>query len=123
MKKALLALVAVVVLAAVGIGAWVALGGDDELEARGTCDGNSYELSVEEDDGSQEITFELQAAAQGETWQVVVEQDGQTLLETERTTDEDAELDLDVPADGEGDEYVVTATPTDGEPCTATLTR
>lgn len=123
MKKALLALAAVVVVAAVAVGAWVAFGGDDEIEARGTCGGSSYELSVEEDDGGQEIAFELQSAAPGETWQVVVEQDGEQLHAGERTTDADAELDLDVPADGTGDEYVVTATPTTGEPCTATLTR
>jgi hypothetical protein len=123
MKKALIALAAVVVVAAVAVGAWLALGGDDDIEARGTCGGNAYELAVEEDDGGHEVTFELQTAAPGETWQVVVEQDGEQLLATERTTDEDAELDLDVPSDGEGDEYVVTATPTSGEPCTATVTR
>lgn len=123
MKKALLALAAVVVVAAIAAGAWIALGGDDDLEARGTCGGNAYELSVEDDDGGQELTFELQTAAPGEVWQVVVEQDGRTLLEGERTTDADAELDLDVPTDGEGDEYAVTATPTTGEPCTATVTR
>lgn len=123
MKKALIALAAVVAIAAIGAGAWVALAGDDEVEARGTCGGNAYELSVEEDDGGHEVTFELQTPAPGETWQVVVEQDGEQLFATERTTDDDAELDLDVPTDGEGDAYVVTATPTTGEPCTATLTR
>jgi hypothetical protein len=123
MKKALLAIVVVVAIAAVGIGAWIAFGGEDDIEARGTCGGNAWELGVEEDDGNHEVTFELLTAAPGETWQVVVEQDGEELFATERTTDDDAELDLDVPTDGEGDEYVVTATPTTGEPCVATVSR
>jgi hypothetical protein len=124
MKKALLALAAVVVVAAVAIGSWIAFGGESDVETRGTCGGNAYELAVEEEDGGLDVTFELQAAAPGETWTVLVEQDGNTLLEGERTTDEDAELDLDAPANGdEGDEFTVTATPTTGEPCTATVTR
>lgn len=124
MKKALLALAAVVVIAAVAIGSWIAFGGEDDVETRGTCGGNAYTLAVEDEDGGLEVTFELQAAAPGETWAVLVEQGGNTLLEGERSTDEDAELDIDAPASSDdGDEFTVTATPASGEPCTATVTR
>ncbi|MEI5675652.1 MULTISPECIES: hypothetical protein [Nocardioides] len=124
MKKAVLAVAAVAVLVAVGLGAWLALGGDDETSVRDTCGGNAYELAVEDEDGQVEVTFELQAANAGETWQVLVEQGDRTLLDGSRTTDEDAELDVDVPANGDdGDEFTVTATPEGGEPCVARLTR
>ncbi|WP_244928866.1 hypothetical protein [Nocardioides sp. W7] len=125
MKKAVLVVVAVVVVAVVALGVWAVWGGDeDEVVARDTCGGNAYELSVEDEDGGLEVTFELQSANADETWQVLIEQDGRTLLEGTRVTDEDAELDVDVPARAEdGDEFTVTATPADGEPCVATLTR
>jgi hypothetical protein len=129
MKKALLALAAVVAVVAVGGGTALALsGGDDDKESRGTCGGNAYELAVEREDGGLEVTFELQSAAPGETWDVLVEQGGTTLLDGSRTTDEDGELDVDVPAhEKDGDTFTVTATPAAGatgaEPCTATVTR
>ena len=122
MKKTLLIAVAVAVLVAGGLVAWLTLGGEDEQVARGTCDNRSYELSVEKEDGALDVTFELQSAAPGENWEVLIEQDGTAILSGSRTTDEDAELDLDAPADTDGgDEFTVTATPESGEPCTATV--
>jgi hypothetical protein len=126
MKKALLALAAVVVAAAIGLGAWAAFGAEESDDtARGTCGGRSTELTVEKDDGGLEVSFELQSTAPGEAWDVVLQQGDTTLLEGQRQTDEDAELDLDAPAEESGgDEFRATATPADGgEPCTATLTR
>ena len=125
MKKALLALVAIVVVAGIGLGSWAAFADDGEVTARDTCDGRSYELSVEDEDGGLEVAFELQSTGPDETWDIVVEQGDTTLLEGQRQTDEDAELDLDAPADSNGsDEFTVTATPAaGGESCTATLTR
>ncbi len=126
MKKALLAIVAVVVVAAVALGSWTAFADDgDGPTSRDTCDGRTTELSVEKDDGGLEVSFELQSTTPGETWDVVLEQGDTTLLEGQRQTDEDAELDLDAPADENGsDEFAVTATPAvGGESCTASLTR
>jgi len=125
MKKALLALTALVVVAAVVIGSWVAVADDGDKTARGTCADRSTELTAEQDDGALEVSFELQSTAPGETWDVVLQQGDTTLLEGQRQTDEDAELDLDAPADENGsNELTATATPADGgEPCTATLTR
>jgi len=126
MKKALLALVAVLVVAALAAGSWTAFAGEgDGKTARGTCADRSTELSVEQEDGGLEASFELQSVAPGETWDVVLKQGGTTLLEGQRQTDEDAELDLDAPADEDGsNEFTATATPADGgEPCTASVTR
>lgn len=110
------------VVAAVAIAAWP-LFGDDEAEAQGTCDSAVYQLSVEPEDGSLEVNFELQSAAPDEVWDVVVQQDASILLEGQRTTDEDGELDVDVPTRSIGDnDFVVTATPHNGEACTARLT-
>lgn len=125
MKKALLAVAAVVGVAAVALGSWAAFADEGETTARDTCDGRTYELSVEDEDGGLEVTFELQSTGPGESWDVVVQQGETTLLEGQRQTDEDGELDVDTPAEDSGsDELTVTATPADGgEPCTATLTR
>lgn len=123
MTKALIAAAVVVVAALVAGGAWWMLaGGDDEQSARGTCGSATYEMSVEPEDGGLEVTFELQSTAPGETWQIVVEQDGTAVLTGERQTDEDAELDVDVTVSkSDGTSFTVTATPQDGEACTASL--
>lgn len=123
MRKALIAVAVVVVAALVAGGAWWMLaGGDDEQSARGTCGSATYEMSVEPEDGGLEVTFELQSTAPGETWQIVVEQDGTAVLTGERQTDEDAELDVDVTVSkSDGTSFTVTATPQDGEACTASL--
>jgi hypothetical protein len=124
MKRTVLIVLGAIVLVLIGGGAWALTRGDDESVERGTCAATSYELSVEKDDEGLEVAYELQSGAPDETWDVVVEQGDTTLLEGERRTDEDAELDLDVIAQEDGaDTFTVTATPADGEPCTATLTR
>ena len=97
-------------------------GGDTEKTERGNCGGASYELSVDEEKDGLEVTFELQSAGPGEVWNVVVEQDGTSLLEGERQTDEDGELDVDAFADkSDGTSFKVTATPESGEACTASI--
>jgi hypothetical protein len=124
MKKAVLAIVAAVVVLVVAGGAVWALSGDDGTSATGTCGGATYEMSAENDDAGLEVTFELQSAAPGETWNVVVEQDGVSVLEGDRQTDEDAELDVDVTVnEDDGTGFTVTATPQNGDPCVATLDR
>ena len=110
MKKALLAIVAVVVVAAVALGSWAAFADDgDGPTARDTCDGRTTELSVEKDDGALEVSFELQSSAPGETWQIKIAQADEVLLEDERETDADAEIDVDVPARGDN-RFTATAT-------------
>ncbi|MCW2773943.1 MAG: hypothetical protein JWN91_2269 [Nocardioides sp.] len=124
MKKTVLAIVVAMVVLVVAGGAVWALSGDDETSATGTCGGATYEMSAENDDAGLEVTFELQSAAPGETWNVVVEQDDVSVLEGDRQTDEDAELDVDVTVnEDDGTSFTVTATPQNGDPCVATLER
>ena len=118
---ALAAVVALVVVAAVATGGWLVLR-DDETETRGACGSTPYELTVEADDGALEVSFELTSAAPGELWDVVVRQGGTVLLDGQRTTDEDAEIDVDVPARESGDdEFAVLASSERGDECSATV--
>ena len=123
MKKILLSGLAAVVVAGLAVGAWLLLREDPETTDRGTCAGSTYEFSAESDDGALEVSFELQSSGPGETWEFVLLQDGDPLLEGERTTDEDGEIDIDAVADEDASEFEVTATPESGDACTATLAR
>jgi len=109
------------VLGAVALGT-AGCGEDSEKTERGNCGGASWELSVDKEGDSLDVSFELQSAGAGETWNVLIEQDGTSLLEGERQTDEDGELDADALADGaDGTSFKVTATPETGEACTASI--
>ena len=125
-RRVLVALV-VAAVAVVGLGAAAyALLGDDEDRQRGSCGGVAHELTVESENDGLEVSFELQADQVGQTWDVTLEQDGTTLLEGERRTDEDAELDVDAHADDTAgaDEFTVAFGPSgSGETCTSSVTR
>jgi hypothetical protein len=69
------------------------------------------------------VSFELQSAAPGETWELALLQDGDPLLEGTRMTDEDGEIDIDAIADDDADVFEMTATPESGDACVATLER
>lgn len=123
MKKAVIAVVAIVVVVLAGLGIWAVVGGDDEASARGTCGGVTYQLSRESDDDGLEVAFELQSATAGEVWDISLMQGDTAILTGERTTDEDAEIDFDAPAvESAGTAFTVTATPVaGGETCTVEL--
>ena len=127
MKKIVLIGIAAVVVLAAGVGTALALQGDDEQNARGGCGSATYKLTAEAEDGGLEVNFALQSAAPGETWDVVVEQDGTPLWQGERSTDDEGELDIDVFADEDrGGEFTASATPrgvAGAEPCEARVTR
>lgn len=111
---------ALVVVAVVGGLVWWQTG-DDEVRQAGSCDGASYTLEADREDNTTEVSFEVQAGEPGQTWDVRIEHAGEALVEGSRTTDEDAEIDVDayLPQDATGE---VTATATQGEQtCTATL--
>jgi hypothetical protein len=120
---ALGAAAAVVVAGGAATATWMAVDGGDASKA-GQCADATYALEAEREDGTLEISFELQTAAPGQTWDVEVAHEGEALLTGERETDADAEIDVDVhaPRDSEG-EFSATATPTDGgETCSASIT-
>ena len=112
--------VALVVVAVVGGLVWWQTG-DDETRQAGSCDGASYTLETDREDNTTEVSFEVQANEPGQTLEVRVEHDGEALVEGTRTTDEDAEIDVDayLPQDATGE---ITATATQGDQtCTATV--
>ena len=127
MKRALIAGLGLVVVVGLAVAAWLLLRPEGATTARGTCGTAAYELEAEPEDDVLEVTFELQSAGPDETWMVRVEQDGASLLDGERRTDEDGELDLDVIGEQDAGEFSVVATPmvdgAEGEACTATLSR
>ena len=65
----------------------MAFGDENEVTERGACAGTAYELSVEDDDGGLELSYELQSTGPGEVWAVVVTQGNRTVLDGERTTE------------------------------------
>lgn len=118
-------LVAGVAVLGIAGGAWavVANEADAETRERGTCAATSYELEAEDEDGGVELSFELQSAAPGESWNVELSHNGEVLVSGVRTTDEDAEVDLDafVSGDATPHDVEVAFTGPDGKTCTATL--
>ncbi|WP_104105139.1 hypothetical protein [Nocardioides sp. 616] len=122
MNRALLAVLVVVVIVVVAIAAWFTWGGDDSDTVTGECEGNTYELTVEEEDGGLQVTFDLQTSDPGAVWEVVIEQDGQPLLQSSRVTDDGSEIEVEAMArEDQWDEFVVTATPAAGQPCVASI--
>ena len=110
----------VVIAAVVGVVLWQ--GGDAEAKDTGSCDGATYVLESDREDNTTEISFEVQANEPGQTWEVQIKQGDEVLTEGSRTTDEDAEIDVDAYAT-EGASGDITATATfEGQTCTATLT-
>ena len=86
---------------------------DDDARQAGSCDGASYTLETDREDDTTEVSFEVQANEPGQTWDVRIEHAGEALVEGTRTTDEDAEIDVDayLPQDATGE---ITATATQG---------
>lgn len=114
MRKLVFGGVVVIVLLVAAVVVWQVLDRDEET-TRGTCGGLSYEVSTEDEQSEIELTFELQSAGPGETWSVVIEQDGQEVLSGDRVTDEDGELDAEVLVpESNGTSFTVTATPEGG---------
>lgn len=123
MNRTKIAGVAVAILVVIAAVAGVVWWQSDEAEAHdaGQCDGASFVLESEREDNATEVSFEVQASAPGQTWEVQIMQGDQVLTEGTRTTDEDAEIDVDayLTEDVSGD---ITATATQGDQtCTATI--
>lgn len=123
----IVAAVAVLILLAAGLTFWLTQRGG-EAETRGSCGGSTYELQVEQEDGATQVSFELQTSGPGAVWDVAVTQGDVNLIEAQRTTDEDGELQVETIADEDGDDqFSVTATPVDATaddaPCEVTLQR
>ncbi len=128
MKKSTKSVAAVAAVVVVGAGAgawWWSASADQTQRTDGTCAQARYQLETEDEDGDRvDVSFELQTAAPGERWTLVLREGDTVLVEGERMSDEDAELDIEaqVPQDGE-QTFTVEATPVaGGDTCTAEVT-
>lgn len=68
---------------------------DVEREARGRCTGTSrWELSLEKEYGRIEVDLEIDTARRGRAWKVVLHHDGTQIVNRQRRTDREGEIDL-----------------------------
>ena len=119
-KIAGLAVAILVVIAAAASLVWWQ-SSDAEARDAGSCDDASFVLESEHEDNATEVSFEVQSTEPGQTWRVEITQGDDVLTEGSRTTDEEAEIDVDAYAT-EGASGDITATATQGsQTCTATL--
>ena len=116
-----IAVALLVVIAAVAAIVWWQQDDDAGTREAGNCDGASYVLETEREDNTTEVSFEVQANEPGQAWEVQITQGDEVLVEGTRTTDEDAEIDVDAYV-VEGASGDITATATQGDQtCTATI--
>lgn len=122
-KPALAVLVVVVVLAVAGV-IIAAVQLEGETVVSGDCSDNTYDLSLDEEDGGVQVDFSLQTPASGQTWQVVVQQDSAVVFEGSRATDDEGELEVELTADKDaGNDFTVVALAPDGVECRVDATR
>jgi len=100
---------------------------DGEAEARGTCEASAAafaELSVEPDDGALEVSAEIDGLGPGDVWQVRLVQGEVSLIDGERTADDEGEIDLDAVArEAAGDTFVFEATGQNAAACRVSVER
>ncbi|WP_185994472.1 hypothetical protein [Nocardioides campestrisoli] len=116
-KPALIVFVIVVVLAVAGL-IIAAVQLEDETVVSGDCSDNTYDLSLDGEDGGVQVDFSLQTPDSGQTWQVVVQQDSAVVFEGSRATDDEGELEVELTADKDaGNDFTVVALSPDGTEC------
>ena len=123
MNRTKIAGLAVAILVVIAAAAGVVWWQSDDAAAReaGSCNGAHFVLESEREDNATEVSFEVQANEPGQTWQVQITQGDEVLVEGTRTTDEDAEVDVDAYAtEGASGDITATATQAD-QTCTATI--
>jgi hypothetical protein len=65
-----------------------AFAGDRDVERSGSCSGRSdWELKLSPEDGGIEVEFEIDQNVVGDTWRVVIRQNGDVLKRGRRTTE------------------------------------
>lgn len=97
LRRPATASVAALAAAAVVAGpvAVVTAGAASAAEREGRCDRATFQLEVEREDGGFEVSADIDDAAPGSRWKVVLEQDGRTYVSTTRRADGDGEVSLD----------------------------
>lgn len=97
LRRPLTASVATLAAAAVVAGpvAVLTAGSASAAEREGRCDGAEHQLEVEREDGRFEVDADIDDAAPGSRWKVVLKHDGRTYVSTTRTADRDGDVSVD----------------------------
>ena len=109
-----------VAAAALATGGWLVLA-PAGAETTASCDVAYVEAATERDGGATELDLELTSNTPGETWTIRVEHDGRVVHESERVTDAEAEIDVELRRPTSEQSFTVTATPASGTACTLTV--
>jgi hypothetical protein len=109
-----------VAVVAVAAGAWLALA-PAGAETTASCDVAYVEVATEHESGATELELELTSNTPGEAWTIRVEHDGRVVHESDRVTDDDAEIDVELRRPGSERTFTVLATPASGTPCTLSV--
>jgi hypothetical protein len=122
MRKRTMALTGATGLAVVAVatGGWLALA-PAGAETTASCDVAYVELSTEHEAGATELELELTSNTPGEAWTIRVEHDGRVVHESERVTDDEAEIDVELRRPVAERAFTVIASPGSGPPCTLTV--
>lgn len=97
MRRPVLTSVASLAAAAVVAGplAVVTAGSASAAEREGRCDGAERQFEVEREDGRFEVSADIDDAAPGSRWKIVLKHDGRTYLNVVRSADRDGEISID----------------------------
>lgn len=91
---------------------------DAGIERRGVCGQSAvYDAEVDREDGGLEVNFDLDRAASGERWRIVLDQNGEGFFNEVRTVDREGEIDVEIqrPDRSGTDEFRMQATRMSGE--------
>ncbi|MGD9961315.1 hypothetical protein [Nocardioides sp.] len=66
-----------------------------DMEKGGVCGNARYELNVDRENGGFEVDADLDNAAAGSQWRVVLRHDGKVFYNKIRTTDREGDLDVE----------------------------
>ena len=66
-----------------------------DIERGGSCAGARYELNVDRERGGFEVDADIEDAAPGSRWRIVLKHDGRTYYNKVRTTDREGDVDVE----------------------------
>lgn len=66
-----------------------------DIEKGGSCHGARYELSVDREHGGFDVDADIDGAAPGSKWRVVMKHDGKAFVRTVRTADHEGDVEID----------------------------
>ena len=99
-------------------------GNDREVRASGACATGRWALKAKPDDGRLEVEFELDTNRNGQTWAVIITDNGTSVFSGNRTTvAPSGSFEIEIhPANRTGADRIVATARRGGQTCTGTVT-